>query len=85
MRRIVLGPVTASRHAASRSVPSPTTAAMPDPASTDSILSRLLARSDPPPLEPGKAVFAPELTEQIASLKEHDYVKACTSPPRDGR
>ncbi|OCF35851.1 hypothetical protein I316_02344 [Kwoniella heveanensis BCC8398] len=44
---------------------------------TDEIVSHLFDASRPlPPLEPGKKVYAPELTKTIGGLKEHEYVIA---------
>ncbi|RSH85748.1 hypothetical protein EHS25_003889 [Saitozyma podzolica] len=43
---------------------------------TDSVATQLFARDPIPPLEPGKKVYDPKLTKTIASLDEHEYVKA---------
>ncbi|WVR09289.1 hypothetical protein IAU60_006354 [Kwoniella sp. DSM 27419] len=42
---------------------------------TDQIISHIFDRP-PPPLEPGTKVYAPELTQDIKGLKEHQYVIA---------
>lgn len=43
--------------------------------STDAVVERIFSR-DPPPLEPGTKVWAPELTKTIDSLNEHRFTKA---------
>jgi hypothetical protein len=43
---------------------------------TDSVATQLFARDPIPPLEPGKKMYDPKLTKTIASLDEHEYVKA---------
>lgn len=42
---------------------------------TSQLVSRLFAR-EPPPLEPGTKLWAPELKREIAGLQEHRYVIA---------
>lgn len=41
---------------------------------TDTIQAQLFARSDLPPLEPGKQVYDKSLTKDISALKEHPFV-----------
>lgn len=42
---------------------------------TDAVVDRIFSR-ELPPLEPGKSVWAPELTKTIADLNEHRFTKA---------
>jgi hypothetical protein len=44
--------------------------------STDAIQSKLFARTDLPPLEPGTKVYDEGLVKEIAGLKEHKLVIA---------
>lgn len=46
------------------------------PSSTDAIQSKLFARTDLPPLEPGTKVYDEGLVKEIAGLKEHKLVIA---------
>jgi hypothetical protein len=49
--------------------------------STDAIQSKLFARTDLPPLEPGTKVYDEGLVKEIAGLEEHKLVIA-GEPPR---
>ena len=48
--------------------------------STDAIQSKLFARTDLPPLEPGTKVYDEGMVKEIAGLKEHKLVIAGGSP-----